>query len=99
MTRKKRPPLQLPNAGLLAVGIQVTVVTTQVGIAVDIDVKVADGPPGLEKTIGLAVRDSARAVGEDLAKALGVVMAEAPFTEREQASIVPTVAAARPGRG
>lgn len=99
MPRKKRAPLQLPTDGLPAVGIMVTVVTTQIGIAVDIDVKVADGPPGLERTIGLAIRDAARGVGEALATALGISMAEAPSSEREDVSIVPTISAARPGRG
>lgn len=95
MPRRRKRPLELPDDSMPSVGVQVTVVTTDQGIAIDLDVKVHNGPPGLEATLGRALRPAAKALGMALAAALGGQVAERPYDEAED---LPTIAASRPGR-
>lgn len=93
MPRKRKPlPPLAPPTDLPAVGVQITIVTIETGIAVDIDVRVADGLPGLERQIGLALRPAAIACGQALAEALGhIPLVLDPVMDGP-------VAASRPGR-
>lgn len=89
--RKPLPPLAQPT-DLPTVGVQITLLTTAHGIVVDIEVRVLDELPGVEATIGRALREPAVACGHALAVALGAQMIGRDLLAPAH------VAASRPGR-
>lgn len=94
MPKPKRAPDDTPRAA----SVLLALTTTPDGIALDIQVLVAGGAPGLDRRLGEAMREPGMAAARVLADALGTPFLDPQPDDWRGQRVPTTIAAARQGR-